>query len=135
MSFYQSDMYFKHKVKVIFDVQSNFTVDTFCSELGLVFQNIIQNSITALVLNDSEQSMMSFTCDEDDTRIQVHIRDNGVGVDSTVRDNLFEPFVSAWDEQPGLGLYFCQQICNEIGCSIHYESDDEWTDFIVTLPK
>lgn len=135
VNFYQSDMYFKHKVKVTFDLHSNFTVDSFCSGLGLVFQNIIQNAITSLVLTDSDHPRIRFTSNEDDQTVQIHICDNGGGVDSTVADDLFEPFVSAWDEQSGLGLYFCKRICDLIGCTLHYVSDDENTDFIVTIPK
>ena len=135
IGFYQSDMYFKHKVAVTTELQSNFIVDSFCAELGLVFQNMIQNSVTALVLNNFDHPMMSIKCDENETHILVHIRDNGGGVDPLVRDTLFDPFVSTIEDQSGLGLYFCKQICETIGCSIHYEMDADWTDFIVSIPK
>lgn len=135
IGFYQSDMYFKHKVKVTTDLQSNYIVESSCPELGLVLQNMIQNSITALVFANVDEPKMSFICNEDDTHMRVHIRDNGGGVDPEVCDTLYDPFVTSIDGQPGLGLYFCQQICNKIGYSIHYEMDGEWTDFIVTIPK
>ncbi len=135
IGFYQSDMYFKHKVKVSFDVEINYNVDSICAELALVFQNIIQNAIAALVLGGAKQPIVSISFDDDDAQIYIHIRDNGSGVDAKVQDTLFEPFVSGWDDQPGLGLYFCKQICNEIGCAIQYERTDDWTDFTVTIPK
>ena len=135
VNFYQSDMYFKHKVNVTFDLPSNVVVDSVCNELGLVFQNIIQNSITSLVLSDTDQPRIVITSSEDNQVVQVHISDNGAGVDSAVAEDLFKPFVSAWDEQSGLGLYFCKRICDSIGYSLHYVADGESTDFIVTIPK
>ena len=133
--FYQSDMYFKHKVNLHFDCQSKYRIDSFCSEFVLVFQNIIQNANTALVFNDSNEPRISILFDEDETYLHVHIKDNGVGVDPAVCDTLYEPFVSAWDEQSGLGLYFCRQLCKEIGCTVHDERENGWTDFIVTITK
>jgi signal transduction histidine kinase len=133
--FYQSDMYFKHKVHLHFDCQSSYRIDSFCSEFVLVFQNIIQNAITALVLHDSGEPGIRIFFEEDNTCLHVHIRDNGTGVDSAVRENLYDPFVSAWDGQSGLGLYFCRQLCRELGCVIHDERENDWTDFIVTITK
>lgn len=135
VGFYQSDMYFKHKVQVTTELQSNVIVDSYCADLGLVFQNLVQNSITAMVLNDVTEPVMNFICNENDDAIQVHIQDNGGGIDAEVRDTLFDPFVSSWVDQAGLGLYFCRQICDRIGCSVQYEVDGLWTDFIVTIPK
>ena len=133
--FYQSDMYFKHKVTLYFNCHSSCRIDSFCSEFVLVFQNIIQNAITALVLHDSNEPEMRIFFEEDDTSLYVHVQDNGIGVDSAISEDMYEPFVSGWDEQSGLGLYFCRQLGNEIGCTVHDEREDGWTDFIVTIAK
>lgn len=135
IGFYQSDMFFKHKVKISFDVQSDFKIDSICNDLALVFQNIIQNALAALILKGPEMPEIRFVAIENDSDIAVHIIDNGIGIDTAVGDQIFEPFVSGWNSSPGLGLYFCKQICESLSCSIRYESLENGTDFIVTIPK
>lgn len=135
IGFYQSDMFFKHKVKIAFDVQSDFKVDSLCNDLALVFQNIIQNALAALILKGPEIPEIRIFGVENDSGIEVHIIDNGIGVDAAVGDHIFDPFVSGWDSSPGLGLYFCKQICDSLSCSIRYESLENGTDFIVTIPN
>ncbi|MDA3972123.1 MAG: HAMP domain-containing sensor histidine kinase [Desulfobulbaceae bacterium] len=135
IGFYQSDMFFKHKVKVSFELQSDFKIDSLCADLALVFQNIIQNSISALILKETKEPAITIFGVETDSTISVHIVDNGIGVAAAIRDQIFEPFVSGWDSSPGLGLYFCRQICDSLSCSINFESLENGTDFIVTIPK
>jgi signal transduction histidine kinase len=50
----------------------------------------------------------------------IRIFDNGRGVDPSVEDSLFEPFVSAKGKGKGrgLGLYIVQQLLDSEGCSI-----------------
>lgn len=56
----------------------------------------------------------------DNKWIEIHISDNGPGVDITVSDSIFEPFFSTkkTDKNPGLGLTISKEIVNSMGGNI-----------------
>jgi C4-dicarboxylate-specific signal transduction histidine kinase len=55
------------------------------------------------------------------TKPHIRVSDNGRGVDPSVDETLFEPFVSAKGKGKGrgLGLYIVQQLLDSEACSIH----------------
>ncbi|MGB7584074.1 MAG: HAMP domain-containing sensor histidine kinase [Terriglobales bacterium] len=68
--------------------------------------------------------------------VQVRVIDNGRGVPDSVRDKLFEPFVSSGKENgTGLGLTVVQKIVQDHGGDVVLEkTSPEGTVFRVTLP-
>jgi signal transduction histidine kinase len=60
---------------------------------------------------------------EDDTKIEISIRDSGSGVAESIRQTLFQPFVSAGKENgTGLGLTLAQHVAQEHGGEVRLES-------------
>jgi signal transduction histidine kinase len=60
---------------------------------------------------------------EDDTKIEISIRDSGPGVAESIRQTLFQPFVSAGKENgTGLGLTLAQHVAQEHGGEVRLES-------------
>ena len=55
--------------------------------------------------------------------VTLAITDNGTGIDPTLRDRLFEPFVSTKEEGAGtgLGLSVCYSIVDAVGGDISFE--------------
>ena len=72
----------------------------------------------------------------DPTSVEVRISDNGRGIPSSLRDTLFEPFVSQGKENgTGLGLTVVQKIVQDHGGEVGVEkTSPEGTVFLVTLP-
>jgi signal transduction histidine kinase len=68
--------------------------------------------------------------------VQVRVMDNGRGVPESVRDKLFEPFVSFGKENgTGLGLTVVQKIVQDHGGDVLVEkTSSEGTTFLLTLP-
>ncbi len=65
------------------------------------------------------------------------IRDNGIGIESTIIDKIFDPFFTTktTDEAAGVGLYLSREIIQNHGGDISVESvKDEYTEFTITLP-
>ncbi|WP_255573731.1 nitrogen regulation protein NR(II) [Erythrobacter sp. SCSIO 43205] len=68
--------------------------------------------------------------------IEITISDNGPGVDPTMRDHIFEPFVSSKPSGQGLGLALVRKLVHDMNGSISHERDAKkaMTRFRVHLP-
>jgi len=68
--------------------------------------------------------------------LQIRVADNGRGIPESIRDRLFEPFVSLGKENgTGLGLTVVQKIIEDHGGNVAVEKTSEaGTVFLITLP-
>jgi two-component system nitrogen regulation sensor histidine kinase NtrY len=73
---------------------------------------------------------------EEGARVVISVADNGAGVDPSVRDRLFEPYVTTRKGQggTGLGLAIAWRIVHEHDGVLSCESGPEGARFDVTLP-
>jgi signal transduction histidine kinase len=112
-------------------------------DLGRVFLNLAANAFYAVA---EKQKMapaayapsVNVTTKNHGDRVEIRVRDNGNGIPSTVRDKLFQPFVTTKPIGAGTGL----------GLSISYDivvrghqgkigvetEEGRGTEFIVTIP-
>jgi len=66
------------------------------------------------------------------------IRDNGIGIEETIRDKIFNPFFTTktTSEAAGIGLYLSREIIQNHNGDISVASvKNEYTEFTITLPK
>ncbi len=72
-------------------------------------------------------------------KVEIRIRDNGVGIAKETRDKIFEPFFTTNPpgKGTGLGLWISHNIIvQEHQGKIEVESEvDDYTEFTITLPK
>jgi two-component system nitrogen regulation sensor histidine kinase GlnL len=68
--------------------------------------------------------------------IELRISDNGPGVDPSLREHIFEPFVTSKKTGQGLGLALVRKLVRDMNGRISHERDDAkgWTHFRVHLP-
>jgi two-component system nitrogen regulation sensor histidine kinase GlnL len=68
--------------------------------------------------------------------IEVRVSDNGSGVDTAVRDHIFEPFVTSKKSGQGLGLALVRKLVRDMNGRITHDRDDVggWTHFRLHLP-
>ncbi|TIX50755.1 PAS domain-containing sensor histidine kinase [Alteraurantiacibacter aquimixticola] len=68
--------------------------------------------------------------------IEISVSDNGPGIDPSVEEHIFEPFVSSKPHGQGLGLALVQKLVRDMDGRISHERDDSggWTHFRVHLP-
>lgn len=68
--------------------------------------------------------------------IEITVSDNGDGVDRTMRDHVFEPFVSSKKSGQGLGLALVRKLVRDMNGSVSHERDSraDLTHFRVHLP-
>jgi two-component system nitrogen regulation sensor histidine kinase GlnL len=68
--------------------------------------------------------------------IEIQVSDNGPGIDPSVNDHIFEPFVSSKKNGQGLGLALVQKLVRDMDGRISHERDETggWTHFRIHLP-
>src|SRR5579862_5808626 len=102
-------------------------------KLERAFYNLLLNACEA---SSAEDGRISIELAQISGGIQIRIEDNGRGIPDSIRENLFEPFVSSGKENgTGLGLTVVQKIVQDHGGDIVVESSSiQGTVFRMTLP-
>jgi signal transduction histidine kinase len=68
--------------------------------------------------------------------VELAMEDDGPGVSASVRDRLFQPFVTTKQGRPlaGLGLAVTRTLIEETGGTVRYEPVNPGARFVVELP-
>jgi nitrogen-specific signal transduction histidine kinase len=64
----------------------------------------------------------------------IHVKDTGPGPDASLKENLFEPFVSEKPEGAGLGLFVAQRVAQAHHGSIRWQRIGQLTSFTIQIP-
>jgi GAF domain-containing protein/sensor histidine kinase YesM len=113
-------------------------------DITRVFLNLFGNGFYAVRQrqkrsNGGYRPVVKVTTREEDGRVAIHIRDNGIGIPPDVRNKMFEPFFTTkpTGEGTGLGLSISYDIVTQQhGGSISVDSQvDEFTEFTIRLPR
>ena len=106
-------------------------------KLGRALYNLLLNACQAAKKNGETPPTVMVTLSEDEEKLRICIRDSGHGVPASIRETLFQPFVSANKENgTGLGLTLAQYIAQEHGGEVMLEeSSSGKTVFSIVLYK
>lgn len=79
------------------------------TKLSILFFNIFKNAVEAI----KSKGRIITDISKKDNLLTIKIADNGSGLDSEIKDRLFEPFVTTKKYGSGLGLSICKNIAQE----------------------
>jgi signal transduction histidine kinase len=94
------------------------------NQLRSVFKELIENAIYALNESGRMNPELLLNTRALEGAVAVEIQDNGVGIPSTDRYKVFEPFHIGWRSRrgkAGMGLAIAQEIVNAHGGSIEVD--------------
>ena len=121
------------------------TFEVFPQEITRVLLNLISNGFYAVTRRNAENASVGFeptvsaTTHARGDHVEIHIRDNGIGIPSEVKEKIFNPFFTTKPagEGTGLGLSMSHDIVvKQHGGRIDVDSEPgAFTEFIVTLPR
>ncbi|MBR0694706.1 GAF domain-containing protein [Bradyrhizobium lablabi] len=120
------------------------TVDLFPQEISRVLLNLISNGFYAVAKRGSQngpefEPMVSASTRSRGDRVEIRIRDNGIGIPREVKERMFNPFFTTKPpgEGTGLGLSMSHDIIvKQHGGTIDVETEPgEFTEFIIVLPR
>jgi signal transduction histidine kinase len=101
-----------------------------------VIVNLVRNASEAIVERGSIE-VVGTPCPQDKDRIRIEVRDDGPGIPRSIRENLFDPFVSANKSSgTGLGLAIVKKVVEEHNGSVVVDSEPGCgTSFFISLPR
>src|SRR6185369_3203282 len=118
--------------EVILETETGHFTYGSASELREVFVNVIVNAVDAM----PRGGKLRITCHRKNGRLELHFRDNGMGMADDVQQKIFEPFFSTKGAHgTGLGLSVSYSIIERHSGSIRVVSEPgAGTDFTIELP-
>lgn len=108
------------------------------ARLSQVFVNLLQNAAQAIDPGNADNHAITLRSEVTPTEVHVSVSDTGDGVPASIRDRMFEPFVTTKvvGEGTGLGLWVCHGIVQEQGGRITVRSPPgEGATFTVHLRR
>lgn len=116
------------------------TIEVNIDQMGKALSQILDNSIYAVLKKLGEpgyQPSVSLVLRIQADKLQVVIRDNGVGIEETIKTKVFSPFFTTKPtaEAAGTGLYLSREVVLNHKGTIAIESEkDKYTEVTITLP-
>jgi signal transduction histidine kinase len=92
--------------------------------------NLILNAIEAAPVD----SIIRVGAELQDDQLKLTVNDEGSGPPPTIRDHLFEPFVTGRPDGTGLGLSLVREIANAHGGTARYVSEANGSRFEILIP-
>jgi signal transduction histidine kinase len=117
-------------VQLVLDIPRGIVLPLQRSRIQRVFTNLISNAVEAL----SQGGEIRISAKINDDRVEVDLEDTGPGIPLSIRDRLFEPFVTTGkDAGWGLGLALSRQVILDHGGEIWVEPG-AGSRFVIRLP-
>ena len=114
------------------------TMDVDADYLHAALVNILENAVDACMKDHRKPThRIDFSMADQDDEIVFTVADDGIGMDSDTRDQIFTLFYSTKGRKgTGLGLFIANRIVGQHGGSIAVESSPgQGSAFRVTIPK
>jgi two-component system NtrC family sensor kinase len=124
-------------VKVEVDADGVPPVGLPAPRLTQVLLNLVLNAGASVASAKTEGGRVTVRARREGQRVRVEVEDDGPGVDPSVRDRLFEPFVTTKEvgEGTGLGLAVCRGLVESVGGEVALDASyTAGARFVVVLP-
>jgi two-component system nitrogen regulation sensor histidine kinase NtrY len=109
------------------DMQCSCDID----QIRQILINLMDNALAATANGGS----VTLYATEKDESVEIHVEDNGDGIDSDALEHIFEPYFSTKSDGSGLGLAIARRIAQEHGGDLNISSASQPTHFCLSLPE
>lgn len=143
LNYYKDDIE-KYGIKTPLECPSqSIYINGNAEQLSKTIMSLINNSIYSLTKKSSRQSGKGYTPEISITlgikggKVSLTLRDNGIGIEDSIKDKIFDPFFTTktTGEASGVGLYLSHEIIHNHGGRISVDSvKDDHASFTIILP-
>jgi len=134
-----SPMLKREPVTVHCEIAADLAMDSYPGALGQTLANLIRNALVHAFAPDQPGQIWIEAEPLGDAQLVLSVRDDGQGIEATLRERVFDPFVTSKMGRggTGLGLHIAHNaVVNVLGGRIELDSAERpGTRFIVTLPR
>ncbi len=126
---------FGKKVAIIVPERAEITARYNAELLEWVFENLMKNALDAM---ESNEGKIEFFISESSRHIIIDVRDNGKGIESRVKKDIFRPGYSTKKRGWGLGLSLSRRIVQDYHRGklfVHDTAPGKGTTFRIMLPR
>jgi two-component system sensor histidine kinase VicK len=109
---------------------------------SLKLMQVINNLISNAIKFTAENGIIEVDIQDQDTMVQIVVRDNGIGIPENLQPYLFDKFTRArrpglnGEDTTGLGMSIIKTLVEYHGGTIRLESkENEGSAFFITIPK
>ncbi|MDW8331796.1 MAG: tetratricopeptide repeat-containing sensor histidine kinase, partial [Cyclobacteriaceae bacterium] len=126
------------RMKIIKEISPNLVFHSDRQLLGIILANLIDNAIKYHSNSQRLEPFVRITAELKNSELHIHVVDNGLGVNESDREKIFQLFYRGNEksETGGVGLYLCrlatERLQGKIGVST--TGSEHYTDFYVVLP-
>ncbi len=128
------------EIEVVFDLSTGgvnvkFDPEFLRRAIINVYENALQAMTTMEGIDQTKNCRLTISTAKLDRRIEIQIADTGVGIESGIRNQVFEPMFSTKGFGVGLGLTVVRQIVEQHGGTIKVDGNpDRGTTVTISLP-
>ncbi|MEE9407843.1 MAG: HAMP domain-containing sensor histidine kinase [Polaribacter sp.] len=119
------------KINLIFNAKDDFIINADKNQIEQILINLISNCLYALT--GTEHPAIEIQLSKDNSRLHLEISDNGIGISNEIKENIFVPYFTTRKNGSGIGLTLTKSIIEAHKGSIHFNSKNEKTTFIITF--
>lgn len=125
-------------VDIDFDCDDSLNVTSYASAYIQIFTNLITNSLNHGFDNWEHEKRIVIDISKQQEGMLIDYRDTGRGVDESVKDKIFDPFITTKQGSGGTGLganIIYNTVCQRLKGKIQYIDEEKpGAHFVITLP-
>jgi len=126
------------QMEITYKVSQDIQFNSDRALVKIILDNLIENAVKFYNKSDRVKSFVKISAAEEEGLVVIKVIDNGIGIDESSREHIFELFMrgSERSESGGIGLYLSKLAVTKLGGTIDFFTTEEgFTEFTVRLPK
>lgn len=104
-------------------------------DIVTILGNLIKNAFEACSLMDKSDKYVEVLLYEDENKIEIQVKDNGIEISEDIKDRIYEEGASTKGKNRGTGLYLVKSRVNLYNGEIEIEEFDGEKIFVITIYK
>lgn len=99
-----------------------------------VLLSVVKNALESLLETQRDNKVIELSAFTNDDLVEIHIEDNGHGIEEHLFDKVFVPYYSSKEKALGIGLSISRNLLAEMNGTIEIRNSAGGVNVVITLP-